>query len=554
MANRTASLPDDTSQITETPLKQRLAQIASIVGALALTLGLIGWVWQGEFSSGILALFVVGVVATIIWIVLAPREAAGLFRGRGARFSTMTVILTMALIALVATVYILLQRAVITLDMTQRQDYSLSPETVDLLQDINRPIRITGFYSPRALPERELDDQIFRLYETYTNGLISRDYIDPDENPALAQTFQVAFDGDVFVSYLNEEGEVDFNSLSPVFRETNTERDLTQALSRLMLQGRFKVYFETGYTNIDLTNEGQQGITGVLEGLNAYGVNVGPFDLRTAETTGQPIPEDADALVITRGDQDLTPAAIDVLDAYLKQGGSLFIMTDVVFTREPLLREEGLFNQYLWDNYGLRALDVAVVDEIASGQTQLDVGSYSAYPDLEIGARLNQDENSTTIFSITRGLEVNKTPPVPNGQVIATSPLSYGETDWLTLATSNVFIYDTETDVDGPFVIAAYAHDDNTGAKIVLTGDTDFITNGQVASPAGNGILFTDAITWLTGYSESVTFTPQAFSTGLPLVFVAPQTIDRIALFTQIFMPGAMLLAGLGVWVWRNRR
>lgn len=554
MANRTLPLNDDGPQTPVIPLRQRVAQIASIVGALALTLGLIGWVWEGTFSSAILGLFVVGGAATVVWIALAPREAAGLFRGRGARFSTMTVILTLALVALVAIVYLLLQRAVITLDMTQRQDYSLSAETLDLLQDINRPIRITGFYSPRALQERELDDQIFRLYETTTNGLISRSYIDPDENPALAQTFQVAFDGDVFVSYLDEDGAVDFNSLAPVVRETNTERDLTQALSRLLLSGRFKVYFETGYTNIGLTNEGQQGITGVLEGLNQYGVSVAPFDLRAAETSGQPVPEDADALVITRGDQDLTQAAIDVLDTYLQQGGALFILADVVFTRDPLLAENGLFNQYLWQNYGIRALNVAVVDALASGITQLDVGSYAVFPDLEIGGRLNQDENTTALFSITRGLEVDTDPPVPNGQIIATSPESYGETDWLPLATSNSFDYDAATDVNGPFALVAWANNPETGAKIILTGDTDFITNGRVGSPQGNSILFTDSITWLTGYSESVSFAPQAFSTGLPLVFIAPQTIDRIALFTQLFMPGSMLLAGLGVWTWRSRR
>jgi hypothetical protein len=554
MANRTLPLNDDTP--VTIPVRQRLAQIASIVGALAFTLGLIGWVWEGALGPVVLVLFVVGLVATVVWIVLAPREASGLFRGRGARFSTMTVLLTFALIAIVAIVYLQLQRAVLTLDMTQRQDYSLSPETVDLLEDVTRPIRITGFYSPRALASRELDDQIFRLYDTFTNGLVSREYIDPDQNPALAQTFQVSFDGDVFISYLNEDGSVDFNTLAPVFRETNTERDLTQALSRLLLSGRFKVYFETGYTNIDLLNEGQQGITGVLDGLGQYGVSVGAFDLLAAETSGQGVPEDADTLVIIRGDIDLSQAAIDILDAYLQQGGALLILSDVVFTRDPLLKQDGLFNQYLWDNYGVRALDVAVVDAIASGQTQLDVGSYAVFPDLEIGSRLNVegDDNTTTLFRITRGLEVNTTPPVPNGQIIATSPQSYGETDWLPLATSNSFTYDPATDVNGPFAIVAWANNQNTGSKIILAGDADFITNGQVGSPQGNSILFTDAITWLTGYSESVSFTPQAFSTGLPLAFISTQTIDRIALFTQIFMPGAMLLAGIGVWTWRNRR
>ena len=43
---------------------------------------------------------------------------------------------------------------------------------------------------------RELDDEFFRLYETATNGLITRQYIDPDEQPALAQRYGVTEDGD----------------------------------------------------------------------------------------------------------------------------------------------------------------------------------------------------------------------------------------------------------------------------------------------------------------------------------------------------------------------
>jgi hypothetical protein len=541
------------TETTPLPLRERIGLYGSLVGTVGLLLGFIGWVWQGSTTPAITILLGIGAFGILTWIILTPQDALSLLTGRSARYGTFSVLFTAVLIAIVVLVYLGFQRAAVTLDMTQRQDFTLSIETERVLNGINRPIQITGFYSPRALVEREIDDQIFRLYEVYTQGEIKRVYIDPQEEPALAQSFGTQFDGDVFISFLNPDGEVDFTTIAPIYRETNTERDLTVAIARLLASGLFKVYFETGYSALDALDEGQQGLTGVLTGLRNNGIAASPLDLRQLASSGGTIPADASALVITRGETDLDAAAVNVLDEYLKRGGALFILGDAVFTANPLLAENGIFNQYLWQNYGIRALDAVVVDAIASGQTQLDVGSYAVYTDLEIGSRLNQDTNTTALFRIIRAIEVNTEPPVTNGQVIASSEGSYGETDLTTLSQTGNFNYQSGVDLDGPFTLMAWARDEQTNAKIILVGDTDFITNGQVSSPQGNAILFTDAIGWLSGFSEEVSFPIQAYSTGLPLNFIAPSTLDQIAFITVILIPGIVLLIGFGVWWQRNR-
>lgn len=541
------------TETTTPPLRERIGLYGSFVGVAFLLLGFVGWVWQGSSTPAIMILLGLGAFGILTWIVLTPQDALSLLTGRSARYSTFSVLLTSILIAIVVLVYLGLQRAAVTLDMTQRQDFTLSVETERILNGLNRPLQITGFYSPRALVEREIDDQIFRLYEVYTEGKIKRVYIDPQEEPALAQSFGMEFDGDVFISFLNADGSVNFDTVAPIYRETNTERDMTVAISRLLASGLFTVYFETGYSSLNALDEGQQGLTGILTGLRNNGIAASPLDLRQLASTGGTIPADASTVVITRGNSDLDAAAVQVLDEYLKRGGSLFILGDAVFTANPLLAQNGIFNQYLWDNYGIRALDAVVVDAIASGQTQLDVGSYAVYPDLQIGARLNQDANTTAQFRIIRAIEVNTEPPVTNGQIVASSPQSYGETDLTTLSQTGNFTYDAGSDLNGPFTLMAWARDEKTNAKIILVGDTDFITNGQVSSPQGNAILFTDAIGWLTTFSEKVSFPIQAYSTGLPLNFIAPSTLDQIAFITVVLMPGIVLLIGIGVWWQRNR-
>lgn len=537
------------------PLRERIGQFASFIGFSALILALVGWLWQGGLTPVIFALLGAGVVGLILWVSLAPREARAILTGRQLRYGTGAILSSLLLIGFVVSVYLMVQRSAITLDMTDRRDYTLSNATLTMLRDVNRPIQITGFYSPQLLISQELDDQIFRLYEAETAGLITRRYYDPAQEPALAAAFGVEIDGAVFVSYFTADGQIDYTTLVPVIRQTTVERDTTVSLSRLLARDRFRVYFERGFSNIDPQDNGQSGLTEVIISLEQNGIRTTPIDFTQLIQQNGLIPLDASAVVLTRSNTDYPPQVIAILNEYLQRGGSLLILTDALFTPAPLLTQNGEFNRYLWENFGIRALDAVVVDAVASGQTQLDVGSFAVFPDLEIGSRLNTDANTVTQFRLIRAIEVNRdSPPVPNGQVIASSTQSYGETDFITLSTTGQTTYNAGQDLNGPFTLMAWARDDVTGAKILLAGDSDFITNGQVYSPYGNAILFADSIAWLTGYSEQISIEIDAQVSGLPLMFISASMLDTIGFLTQVLMPGLALFLGVVIWIRRRQR
>ncbi|MEP6987422.1 MAG: hypothetical protein ABI970_17590, partial [Chloroflexota bacterium] len=69
----------------------------------------------------------------------------------------------------------------------------------------------------------------------------------------------------------------------------------------------------------------------------------------------------------------------------------------------------------------------------------------------------------------------------------------------------------------------------------------------------GNGILFTDGLSWLTGFTDKVSFSPQAYATSLPVVFVDGPTLDLISFLTVILLPGLVFAIGLGIWIRRIR-
>ncbi|MDL1915352.1 hypothetical protein FBR00_05270 [Anaerolineae bacterium CFX4] len=453
-------------------------------------------------------------------------------RSRAFRHILTTVVLAAILVLVVSFLYARTEQAALTLDMTESRQFSLTPETLRILERVDRPIQITGFYSSAALRFRELDDMIVRLYVDQTGGLIRSVYYNPDDNPALATQFNLTYDGELFVSYLTDDGQIDFSTIVRVVAENNQERNITSALVRLLDINRFTVAYDTTYSDINPFDTTARGFTGIFNGLGANGILTTSLDLAGLAARGADVPEDIDTILLARMRQQLPPDAIAVLARFLERGGSLLILTDADFTTAPFLAEDSLFNAFLWQNFGIRMLDGIAIDTLSNAPN---------------------DTSTRAMFRVARAVQIDDSPPVSNGMIIATSELSYAETDFASVLNANQYEFSIEDDIAGPVNLAAWAFDETTGARVVLIGDTDWATNGLVSNPVGNSILFTDAIRWLTGFGEELVFAPEGRATNLPTVFLSTQQLDQIALLTVVVMPAGLLLIGLAVW-WIRRR
>ncbi|MDX1995719.1 MAG: Gldg family protein [bacterium] len=525
-----------------------IGQWVGFLGGAALLIALLGLIWQQGFSPFILIAFGIGVVGVLLWALLAPSEFMAFVTGRQARYSTVALFSTLLLLGIVVLVYILLQRSALTADLTEGRRFTLSETTLEIVSRVQRPMRIVGFYSPRTLEQRTVDDQFFRLYETASNGLITREYIDPVAQPTIAERFNVVNDGDVFVTFLNINGESDAAAAQYVPRTTRQERDMTEAISRLLLGGNYVIYFDNSLDQLSPQDTSQQGISSIVSLIREYGLVALPLNLQDLVEAGQPIPQDASALVMARPSSDPTPEMIALIDEYMARGGALFLTADV---QSNFMRPGSAFNEYIWQNYGLRMLDAVVVDEVASAETQLDI--YPAITaDSEITASITV-ENPTN-FSIARAIEVNTSPPVSNGWAIQSSEASYGETDLITLLQNDTWAYNEGVDIPGPLTTVAWARNESNGASVLLVGDSSFLTNGLIGNPAGNAALFSSGLLWMSGAGEAVTFTPEPTITGQPIIFTDARTLDFIAAVTGLVMPGIMLVLGGLVWYHRSRR
>jgi len=183
----------------------RLAQIASIIGIGGIVIGLIGLIWRsGTIANYALIALGVGIAGIVLWAALTPREFIDTITGKKVRNSTVTIISALLLTGIVVLAYLLLAQAAITLDVTQNRNFTLSNETKQLLNRVVQPIQLTGFYTSRNLRNREVDDQFFRQYAVESDGIIRIQYIDPEENPAMASAYGVSFDGQLYAESLRK--------------------------------------------------------------------------------------------------------------------------------------------------------------------------------------------------------------------------------------------------------------------------------------------------------------------------------------------------------------
>lgn len=537
-----------------------IGQIGSFIAGAGLLFGILNFIWAGVFTSFIVIAVLITLLGLSLWAIATPREFRDFFTGRQAQRGTIAVFGTLLLIGIVALAYIITQREVITLDITAGSRFTLSEQTRQIIKRIEqsgRTVQITGFYAAEQLLQREVDDQYWRLYESESGGAIHRVYIDPREEPALASRFsELLTQGlNVFVSFLNEDGSIDINSLQIVQRGTSQERDMSEALSRLLISGTLSVYFERGLGGPDPLDDSAQGFSAVNNIVQNNGLITQPLDLTQLAASSGDIPSDASTVIIARAARRMTPAEVDVIDRYLERGGALLILADIFYSTEQFLDDQDPFNSYLWEKFGLRPMMSVVVDPGAFSGSELDIVSAAVFTEVDIGAQLNREDDpqSATLFHIARPIEVDDDPPVNNGRIIMSSPMSWGETDFTALFERNEYRQE-ENDLVGPLTTVAWAWDQETDAKILLIGDSDFATNGRILSPQGNSLLLFDGLGWLTGFTEQVRFSFRAFTEGLPLLFVDQSILNTVAFITIILMPGAMLVTALGLWLRRRGR
>ncbi len=488
----------------------------------------------------------IGIYAAGQW-----REIVNYFRQRNAQYGAVASASVLIVVGLLVAVNYLAARRTLRWDLTENQIYSLSDQTVQLLQGLDAPVRFLVFDVEGNFPAYRMLDE----YE-FESNLVDVEYIDADRNPARAQQYAIDTYGTIIIEYGDRQERV----------TANTEQNLTNGLIRALTGAERTVYFLQGHGERDTTNTERDGYAAVTAALNRDNYASQPLVLAQV----QAVPEDASVVVIAGPTTDLLEPEIAAITQYLDVGGHLLVLLDppdAAGSTMPLLES-------LLADWGITPGNDVVLDVSGMGQllgTDASVPVAASYPPHAI----TDGFNVLTAYPMARTMT-----PVPGGAggrfaqpVIETSANSWAESNIAQLLETGEVAREPETgDLPGPVTIGAAVaaptpetevdpvevNDTDEAAnepastsetRLVAIGDSDFAANYALGI-SGNQDLFVNTINWLAQQEDLIAIRPrQAADTRLTLT-----TGQLTGLFWLSLLVVPATVFGAGIYSWSRRR
>jgi ABC-type uncharacterized transport system involved in gliding motility auxiliary subunit len=494
------------------------------------------WLW-GFLIGGVAA----GVLFIAVWIWTRPaqvREVPGRVRGvlvrRSTRYGSNAILMSAVFLAILILLNVLGGRYHHIYDATELKQYSLSPQSVQVLAEINQPVTITGFF-PGESSQRTDFDRLLNQYLTHSSQL-SYTVIDPDREPIKASQYQNA----PHTGLLIQSGDRSEVVYLP------EEQDITSALLKVSRTEKKVIYFLTGHHERDMQGDADDGYSIIANSLQEQNYELRTLNLAVTTT----VPSDAAVVVVAGPQSTLLPEEITRLQTYLAQGGKALIMQDPPIQYKNL--DTGL-NEVLSATWKVRFDGGVIVDLPSSllgsefypvvsnyhySQITRDMGGLATFFPIACAVQQTEQDTSGNLFFAS---------------LADTSAQSWAEQD---TSSSNVQ-FNAGVDVQGPLTLVATVDStsvmSDTGASVntrmVLIGDSDFASNGFVKS-LGNEVLFLNAVNWLAQEQSLIAIGPK--STEPRTVYLSRLQSTTILLVGVIVIPLALLVVGIVVW-WVRR-
>lgn len=505
--------------------REQLGEAGSFLlggGVLVSALAALVTILSGEFDLPARMLMAVGAGLIGAFLVVRRDLVLEIVTGRRARYGANAVVMSLALVGIVGLLNILSDRFHRRFDLTELAEFTLSSQTVQILESLQEPVHITGFFQEGDARSQDLEDLLLE-YQQHT-GLITFELIDPVLQPEAAIRLGISAFGTVVYQSggreQHETGAID-------------ERSITSALIKISREEANRVYFLTGHGERDMEGFARQGYGQIRQALLDEGYEVESLSLSTTPE----VPEDASVVIVAAPQTRLLDQEAGALIAYGEMGGRLLVLQEP--TAEATL-------EAILEPWGLAFEDDVIVDP-EQALFGLDPFSpvVSDYP-FHVVTRGLPDTVFTGVRSISERDEVPE--GVLISSLIRTSEGSWGETDYTAPQ-----VQPDEADLPGPRLISVAAEreatDEGPKARMVVFGDADFASNTSLTLGA-NQDLFLNAVNWLAEEEALVGIRPVPPASRSVLL----TSVQSGLLFwtSVVFLPGAVVMAGVLVW-WRRR-
>jgi hypothetical protein len=460
-------------------------------------------------------------------------------RGFSGALSRRVVLRWSALVLLVLGAVLLANAAVkrsgAMLDLTFDRLYTLAPQTLALCRELE--VREEGVPELLLFEDAKLADDVRMLTQAYQSACpIDVRALERNEAPEAAADTLREFETTLVVCLTGRCEPVGFPS----------ERNITNALLRLVRLDAPIAYFLVGHGELDMASEGAFGGSALVGAMRDEGILVRAW---VGPAQSEP-PPDAQVVIAAAPERNLLDGELRALRHYLERGGRLLVLLDP--SRSSNLER-------LLEDYGFALPPGIVADPAASPllpdpqPLNLLVGEFDRFH------RVTRPLDARTLL-ILSGVRpvITLAKPAPDDRLV---PLIYsGDRAWVERDAKEALAgrpitRDEADEPAGSVPLAAAGAYPRGGreTRIVVIGDLDFARN-RLLDSLYNADLVLNAVEWLLEDEHRIAL--HALRPKYWRVDDAPLTVQQTLgyFYSLAFaLPEALLLLGLHAW-WRQRR
>jgi ABC-type uncharacterized transport system involved in gliding motility auxiliary subunit len=393
-------------------------------------------------------------------------------------------------------------------DLSSTSDYSIAPQTINVVEGLESEIRITVF-GQDGTPAFKKAGDLLEGYR-YLNKNITYSVIDLDRAPLRAKEYGVnKYDSIV----------VKGNKKTVVVQGIN-EETVTNGIIRATRETAKKIYFIKGHGEKDIRSSARNGMSKAASGLRAIGYEVSDITLNASEA----VPGDADLLIIAGPAERFSEEDVLRLDNYMTKGGKLSVLFDPGYDPSAIINRAAI------------RMGGGMVADVSSNFGGKDpmVPLVSSYPETPVTG----DFTLSTVYPGAAPLDVGGLES------------SYEYFTFVSTSPDSTIVKDGKTIGNrGEQVIAAAAGSRQGKDILMVFGDSDFVSNAFY-DVAGNSNLFLNSINWALEEEDLISITPGQ-EDFVPLYLTREQG-TAILYAAVIGIPAFVFACGFAVW-WRRK-
>ena len=505
----------------------------ALIGILA-SLNMLAFTPQASAPKVVVPL-IVGIAAGVAWLLLYSGSVVRVAKDTRTTGGLTAIVSTMLFLGICIVLYAFASHWNRTFDLTQEGLRELAPQTVQVLQSLDQDVNVLCFFAVGGNSElsaaRDRTTRFMERCKRYS-WRFKYEVLDLEADyqrlVSLGMTRVPGPQGTIVLTCGGRNRVIGLSGTNPRLEE----RDFTNGLINVIRDARPKIYFLSGHRERDPMdadpNSGYSLLKAVLE-RESYIV-----EKYTISVTDPQLPADCSILFIARPMSDLHPMEIQVIQQYIDGGGRMIALF------EPSLKQGAApetFRPWLEAQYGIKVGENILVskynripDEIQlfdlegasslsypelNDPTQAFGGSYGV--DSPISRGFNLPMLLRTVRTVSLEAPENLPPNVTGNVLLSTLPETWAETDLMALQTNKkASPCSDETIKSYTAGVAVTVKTDvpvgDTGltrdGRIVVIGDSDFLTNNYIQQITGNWNFVANAIGWLSENEDLIAIRP----------------------------------------------